>query len=53
MIRWYELTSEAKYSINFAQPDKRFVLSLHYNGIYSFLFVNAKKHINSKEKTLK
>ena len=35
------LTEEAKYPINFTQPGKRFVLSLHYNGNNSFLFVNA------------
>ena len=33
------LTTEAKYPINFTQPGKRFVLSLHYNGSNSFLFV--------------
>ena len=33
------LTAEAKYPINFTQPKKRFVLSLHYNGSNSFLFV--------------
>ena len=43
------LTTEALYSINFTQPNKRFVLSLHYNGSNSF-FVNAAKNINSKEK---
>ena len=37
------LTTEAKYSINFIQPRKRFDLSLHYNGTNSFLFVNATK----------
>ena len=42
-----KLTAEAKYPINFTQPRKRFVLSLHYNGRYSFLFVNAIK-IKSK-----
>ena len=35
------LTAEAKYPINFTQSGKRFVLSLHYNGSNSFLFVNA------------
>ena len=34
------LTAEAKYLINFTQSEKRFVLSLHYNGSNSFLFVN-------------
>ena len=37
------LTAEAKYPINFAQPRKRFVLSLHCNESNSFLFVNATK----------
>ena len=37
------LTAEAKYSINFTSPRKRFVISLHYNGSNSFLFANAKK----------
>ena len=37
------LTVEAKYPINFTQPNKRFLLSLHYKGINSFLFVNTTK----------
>ena len=37
----HTLTAEAKYPINFTQSGKRFVLSLHYNGSNSFLFVNA------------
>ena len=37
------LTAEVKYPINFTHPNKRFVLSLHYNGSNSFLFVNAAK----------
>ena len=36
-------TAEANYPINFTAPGKRFVLSLHYNGSNSFLFVNAVK----------
>ena len=47
------LTAEAKYPINFTQPNKRFVLNLHYNGRNSFLFVNAINAINSKQKNLK
>ena len=35
------LTAEAKYLINFTQSEKRFVLSLHYNGSNSVLFVNS------------
>ena len=37
------LTVEAKYPINFTQSGKRFVLSLYFNGINSFLFANAAK----------
>ena len=44
------ITAEARYSINFTESRKIFVLSLHYNGSNSFLFVNAKKFINSKQK---
>ena len=44
------LTAEAKYPINFTQTNKRFVLSLHYNGINSFIFVNATKIYQFKGK---
>ena len=44
------LKAEAKYSINFTQSGKRFVLSLHYNGRNSFLFVNATKVYQFKVK---
>ena len=37
------LTAETKYSINFTQSGKIFVLSLHYNWSNSFLLVNATK----------
>ena len=33
--------AKAIYPINFTQPNKRFVLSLHYNGSNSFLFVKT------------
>ena len=36
-----KLTAGGKYPINFTRPNKRFVLSLYYNGINSFLFVTA------------
>ena len=35
------LTAEALCSINFTQPNKRFVLSLYYNVSNSFLSANA------------
>ena len=44
------LTAEAKYSINFTQSGKRFVLSLHYNENNSFLFVNTTKVYQFKAK---
>ena len=44
------LASETKYPNNFTQPNKRFVSSLHYNGISSCLFVNATKIYQFKAK---
>ena len=44
------LTAEAKYPINFTQPRRRFVLSLHYNGRNNFLFVSATKIYQFKAK---
>ena len=37
------LTAKAQYSINFSRSNRKFCLSLHYNGSSSFLFVNATK----------
>ena len=37
------LTADAKYPINFTKSERRFVLSPHYNGNHSFLFVDATK----------
>ena len=36
----HKLSSEKMYSINFTEHDKKFCLSLHYNGANSYLFVN-------------
>ena len=44
------LTVEAIYPISFTQPNKRFILSLHYNRSNSFLFVNATKIYQFKAK---
>ena len=44
------ITAEAKYSINFTESGKRFVLSLNYNRSNSFLFVNALKMYQFKVK---
>ena len=46
------LTAEGIYPINFTQPNKRFVLSLHYNGSKRFLFVNDTKIYLFKAKKL-
>ena len=37
------LSAEKMYSINFNENDKKFCLSLHYNGAKSYLFVNGIK----------
>ena len=39
------------YSQNFTQPSKKFILSLHYNGDDSYLFVNGKQELKFKAKT--
>ena len=44
------LTAKSKYPINFTQPNKRFVLSLHHNGGSKFLFVNVTKIYQLKAK---
>ena len=45
------LYAEKIYSQNFTQPSKKFVLSLHYNGDDSYLFVNGKQELKFKSKT--
>ena len=37
----HTLTTEKMYSINFTVTNKKFCLSLHYNGANSYLFVNG------------
>ena len=44
------LYAEKLYSINFAATNKKFCLSLHYNGANSFLFVNGTEIIKFKAK---
>ena len=43
-------TVEAEYSVNFSRSERKFCLSLHYNGSNSFLFVNATKAHQFKTK---
>ena len=44
------LTEEAIYPIISTESEKRFLLSLHYNGSDSFLFVNGTKIYQFKTK---
>ena len=44
------LTAEKMYSINFTENNKKFCLSLHYNGTNSYLFVNDTELIKFKAK---
>ena len=49
------INSRSKIFIDFTQSGKRFVLSLHYDGSNSFLFVNATKvhHLKAKNSEVK
>ena len=44
------LYAEKIYSLNFTAANKKFVLSLHYNGDDSYLFVNGKRELKFKAK---
>ena len=46
----HSLTAEKMYSINFTLTKKNFCLSLHYNGVNSYLFVNGTEIIKFKAK---
>ena len=46
----HTLAAEKIYSINFTVTKKKFCLSLHYNGAYSYLFVNATEIYKFKAK---
>ena len=43
--------AEKIYKQNFTDPNKKFVLSLHYNGNNSYLFVNGDEELKFKAKT--
>ena len=43
--------AEKKYFRNFTEPNVKFVLSLHYNGDESYLFVNGRQELKFKCKT--
>ena len=44
------LCAEKIYSQNFTAVNKKFVLSLHYNGDDSYLFINGKRELKFKAK---
>ena len=44
------LTAEKKYSINLTENNKKFILSLHYNGENSYSFVNGTEIAKFKAK---
>ena len=44
------LYAEKKYFRNFTEPNVKFVLSLHYNGNDSYLFVNGRQEVKFKAK---
>ena len=48
----HTLSAEKMHLINFTRHNKNFCLNSHYNGANSYLFVNGKKFINSKQKIL-
>ena len=45
------LYAEKKFYRNFTDPGKKFMLSLRYNGDYSYLFVNGRQELKFKCKT--
>ena len=45
------LYAEKNFYRNFADPGKKFMLSLHYNGDDSYLFVNGRQELKFKCKT--
>ena len=46
----HTLSAEKTYSINFTEHNKRFCLSLYYNGSNSYLLVNGKEIHKFKSK---
>ena len=42
---------EKNYWRNFTDPDKKFIISLHYNGDKSYFFVNGRQELKFKSKT--
>ena len=49
----HTMTAVKLYSISFTKQNTKFCLSLHYNGVNSYLFVNDTEIIKLKAKILK
>ena len=49
----HTLSAEKIHSINFTENNKKFCLSLYYNGANSYLFIKVQALLNSKQKILK
>ena len=45
-------SAEKLYSIDFTARNKKFVLSIHYNGDNSYLFVNHKQEMKFKSRII-
>ena len=50
-INGITIYAEKMFYRNFTGPGKKFVLSLHYNGDDSYLFVNGRQELKFKAKT--
>ena len=46
----HTLTGKKMYSINFTEKNKKFCLSLHHNGVNSYLFFNSTEIYKFKPK---
>ena len=49
-INYTTIYAEKNFYRNFTDPGKKFVLSLHYNGDNSYLFVNGRQELKFKAK---
>ena len=49
----HTLSAEKMHSINFTENNKKFCLSLHYDGANSYLFINGRKIYKFKVKDSK
>ena len=49
-INGITIYAEEVYKTNFTEVEKKFVLSLHYNGDNSYLFVNGTQELKFKAK---